>query len=215
MSTSTYISDLSEQELKVVNAATGLFLSKGIRTVTLDNIAGKLGMSKKTIYAIFGTKAELVHSCVRLDLQKRMEEISVIQKQNYDAVEEMLQIGKKVSAYLRLFSVNILEELSKFYPQSWQSVERYKDEVINKIILANLQKGKESGLYRQNLNEKLVAHIFMSFMDSAMMQHSVLKTKASLNDIYSEHLLMHMYAICSEDGRAQLEQLLNTIRLSS
>lgn len=208
------IPDSSEQLSKILLKASEMFLSIGIRTVTLDDIARDLGISKKTIYSHFKNKGQLVFECVRTDLQIKQQIVAEITQQDFNAIEEMLHIGRQVMHSLQTFSVNIIIDLMKFYPESWQLIEDHKSNFVYNIVLNNIRKGKEQGLYRDNINEDVTARIFIGFTDSVMMPQGVLKNGMPLSELYREHLIHHMYALCTEQGRQSFESLLSTIQLS-
>lgn len=201
----------SAQELKVIEVASALFTEKGVKNVTVDDIAKSIGMSKKTIYHLFSTKNELICCCVQALLEKKKQEINEVSKLNYDSIQEMLVLGQLNVQTFKVFSKDILTEMVKLYPDAWQIVEDFKAEVIYQHLLSNLEKGVQTGDYRDNLHVHVTTHIYMGLLDSAMMQHSILKTNISLDEIYKEHLLLHMYAICSDQGKAKLESHLKNL----
>jgi TetR/AcrR family transcriptional regulator, cholesterol catabolism regulator len=208
------ISDAQEQLGKILQKASEQFLTIGIRSVTLDDIARELGISKKTIYAHFENKGELVYQCVQEDISRKQKTVEAIISEDNSALEHMLFIGKQVIQDLSTFSVNIALDLMKFYPESWQLVDQHKKDFVSKVIINNIIKGKQEGLYRENINEESTAWLYIAFMDSIMTPQAPNKNGLSASELYREHLLHHMYSICTEKGRETLEELLTTIRLS-
>jgi len=208
------ISEAQEQLGKILQKASEQFLTIGIRSVTLDDIAKELGISKKTIYAHFENKGQLVYECVKADISCKQQSVEAIIEQDNSALEHMLFIGRRVIQDLSTFSVNIALDLMKFYPESWQLVDQHKKDFVSKVIISNIIKGKQEGLYRENINEESTAWLYIAFMDSIMTPQGPNKTGLSASELYREHLLHHMYSICTEQGRATLETLLTTISLS-
>lgn len=201
----------SHQELKVIEVASRLFMMNGVKNVTVDDIAKALGMSKKTIYHLFDTKAKLVSCCVDVALEAKRREIKDVAILEIDPISEMLELGKLNVQTFKVFSKNTLGDLQRFYPEACELIDEFKEKDIYQHLLANLNKGVASKDYRDNLQVKIVAHIYIGLLDSAMMQHSLMKTNISLDEVYKEHLLMHIYSICSDQGRAKLESHLKNI----
>lgn len=199
----------SEIEIKMLEVASTLFKSKGVKSVTVDEIACQLKMSKKTIYQHFNTKSQLVNSCVGWVLEMKEQEILEVLKLHKDPITEMLELGKLNVETFRLFSKNTLKDLRGFYPESWELIETFKEQVIFPQLLSNLNSGIQQGFYRDNIQANIVVYMYLGLLDSVIMQHSVLKTDVLLDEVYKEHLKMHMYSICSEKGRDTLEQFLN------
>ena len=94
------VKHISEEERiladKIYEAAQNLFLSIGVRSVTMDDLSGHLGISKKTLYQFIDNKAELVHYIVERDIAVTVAHIEEITKDSKDAIDEMLLIGKLV-----------------------------------------------------------------------------------------------------------------------
>lgn len=201
--------DFSSIELKMLEVASGLFILKGIKNVTIDEIARHLKMSKKTIYQYFPSKSLLVNSCVSSVLNFKRKEILQVFDLNLDPITEMLELGKLNEETFRMFSKNVLKDLRNFYPEAWFLIEEFKEKDVFPQLLDNLNAGILQGIYRENIQANIVAYIYIGLLDSAMMQHSILKTEISLDEVYKEHLKMHMYSICSENGRDTLEKSFN------
>lgn len=198
----------SHQEAKVIESASTLFITHGVKNVTVDDIAKSLGMSKKTIYLLFENKSQLINRCVEVVLSQKRLEILNVAALGFEPIHEMLELGKLNVNSFRVFSKNTLKDLRKYYPEAWTLVDNFKEKEIYEHLISNLEKGVRTGDYRDNLQNKIVAHIYIGLLDSAMMQHSILKTDISLDEVYKEHLLMHIYSVCSDQGRTKLESLL-------
>ena len=204
------IEPISDQQSKVIKTASKLFIEQGVRTVTMDEIATVLGMSKKTLYLLFRNKADIVFHSVQIELAQKRQEILQITSLDYEPIREMLELGKLNAQTFKSFSAGSLDDLRRFYPEAWRLVDNFKEDEIYKQLLCNLKRGIQSGDYRDNLNPDILSHIYISLLDSVIMQHSFLKTGISLDTVYKENLLMHIYSICSDQGRNKLETLLKT-----
>lgn len=214
MEMSAIANDSNEQMEKVLSKGGEMFLSIGIRAVTLDDIAKELGMSKKTIYTFFENKGDIVFQIVQNEILRKQDIVLSITNQHLDPVAEMILIGKEVIDSLQTFSFNIVSDLMKFYPEAWQLVEQHKQDFVYSVMLKNLKRGKAIGLYRPDLNDDMTTRLIISFTDSIINPHGLLKTGMPIANIYKEYLLYHLYSICSEKGRGRLEELLITIELS-
>lgn len=200
---------LTPVEIKMLEVASALFKSKGVKIVTIDEIARQLKMSKKTIYQHFNTKSQLVNSCVSWVLELKEKEILQVLQLKLDPITEMLELGKLNVETFRMFSKNTLKDLRNFYPEAWSIIEVFKEQIIYPQLLSNLNSGIQQGFYRDNIQANIVVYMYIGLLDSVIMQHSVLKTETLLDEVYKEHLKMHMYSICSEKGRNTLEQFVN------
>lgn len=57
--------NLSARKTELVQAIVPLILRNGIRAIRIDDIAGTLGISKRTIYKMFHTKTELIQTSLQ------------------------------------------------------------------------------------------------------------------------------------------------------
>ncbi|MCO5231325.1 MAG: TetR/AcrR family transcriptional regulator [Chitinophagales bacterium] len=200
---------VSPTEINIIEVATQLFIRNGIRSVTVDRVVKELGISKKTIYQYFSSKEELVNACVADVLNKKKEEIGQVTSKGLEPIAEMLELGALNVEVFKVFSKNTIQDLRMYYPHAWELINEFKVEVIHQYLLKNIKCGILSGDYRPNLQSHIVAYIYISLLDSAMIQHSVLKTNIALDTVYKEHLMMHIYSICSHQGIEKLELQVN------
>ncbi|MCO5232227.1 MAG: TetR/AcrR family transcriptional regulator [Chitinophagales bacterium] len=196
---------VSKTELNIVEVASQLFIRNGIRSVTVERIVKELGISKKTIYQYFASKEELVSACVSEVLNKKKEEIDRVTSQGGEPISEMLELGGLNVETFKSFSKNTIQDLRMYYPKAWELVNEFKVKTIHQYLIKNINDGIISGDYRPNLQSHIVAYIYISLLDSVMVQHSVLKTNITLDTVYKEHLLMHIYSICTSQGKEKLE----------
>jgi AcrR family transcriptional regulator len=214
MNATEFSHDQPEQVEKILCKAGEMFLTIGIRAVTLDDIARELGMSKKTIYTFFENKGQLVYRIVQEDLKHKQAIVLGITTEGHDPINEMLVIAREVMLSLQTFSVNIVTDLQKFYPESWQLIEQHKQGFVYNIMLSNHQRGKKEGLYRENLQEEIVTRMFIGFTDSILNPQGLLKTGIPIAQLYLEHLIYHLYSVCTDKGRQHLEELLQSLQLT-
>lgn len=201
----------NEQIAKIIAKAGELFLQLGLRAVTMEDVAKELGMSKKTIYSLFDNKADLIMQVVKADMMEKECSTEALVKANHDAVKEMLFIGQQVATTLRTFSLNIIHELNRFYPEVWTVIEEHKSSCVYQTLLDNVAKGREQGYYRDNFDTELVVRLYIATTDCIIQQGATLRTKYNIGDVYYQHVLHHLHSICNENGRTLLTQHLKTI----
>ena len=141
---------------KIFEKARQLFSRIGVRNTTMDDLAKELGISKKTLYKEIDNKADLVKFCVEYDLRCDEKAILAISENTENAIEELLLIAAHIHAELQMFHPSIIQDLMKFYPESWLMIEQHRDIFAKKNIANNLRKGIEQGLYRKDINVDMV-----------------------------------------------------------
>lgn len=205
-----------ERELldRILETARGMFLDIGVRSVTMDDLAGELGMSKKTVYRLIENKADLVRNCVQAEIGSARERVQKITASSSDAIEEMLLVGTMVIESLRRFNTNTIFELKKFYPESWLLVERHHSEFVLNMIRNNLLKGINEGLYRPEINVDIVSRIYIGKMEMLMEIRPEEAGGSSTSEIYMEFFNYHIRGVASPKGVGRLAIYKNKIKLS-
>ncbi len=195
---------------KIFEKARNLFYSVGVRNTTMDDLAKELGISKKTLYKEIDNKADLVKFCVEYDLKCDEKAILDISEKTENAIEELLLIAAHIHAELQMFHPSIMQDLIKFYPESWAMIEQHRDSFAKKNISNNLKKGIKQGLYRKDINVDMVTmlQLHLSFLP---LQSDVKTHKPS--DVYLEVLKYNFYAIATPKGIELFEQLIKKIKL--
>lgn len=195
---------------KIYEKARHLFFTIGIRNTTMDDLAGELGMSKKTLYKEIDNKADLVKYCVEYDLKKDEEAIKAISDQTENAVEELLLIAAHIHQELQTFHPSMVRDLVKFYPESWSLIENHRDGFARKNISENIRKGIRQGLYRKDINVDIVTmlQLHMSFLPIEMENKNYKPA-----EVYTELLKYNFYAIATPKGIELFQQLIKKFKL--
>jgi len=144
---------------RIMEAAHDLFYQYGVKSITMDDIAKHLSISKKTIYKFFEEKDAIVGACCNDDLSShgcRMEDIA---KNSKDAVHEMIECMKYLGEMFSSMNPNLFYDLQKFHPASWKAFRSFKEERIMKMVETNLRRGIKEGLYRPDINIKVLAKL--------------------------------------------------------
>jgi AcrR family transcriptional regulator len=144
-----------------------LYMKYGIKSVTMDDVARELGISKKTLYQYVTDKNDLVKKVVEMELSERAEDFSLMSCPGLNAIEEIFEVHKLVRQMLKDYNPSTEYDLRKYYPDLFTQVIKVRRERIYNNILANLTKGKTEGLYRKELDNEIIAKLQLSRVESA------------------------------------------------
>jgi AcrR family transcriptional regulator len=137
-----------------------LFTQYGVKTVRLDDIAQQLGISKTTVYHHVSDKEELVRLVLEDQLNDALQQASAIQTQAPDAINGALHLWDRLILYRRTVSPNLLRDIERHYPAVWDFFQAFRKQYINTILVANLRQGIDQELYREDLNETVIAWLW-------------------------------------------------------
>jgi len=193
-----------EKELgNIVEKASKLFNNYGIKSVSMDDVAAELGMSKKTLYQYVGEKTELIKKVIDYNFDIASAEVIAIMESNLNAIEELFDLNLLMLDKIRNTNPAIDYDLRKYYPELYEQLHIRKQSYIYDIIIANLQKGKNEGMYRQNLIIEIIAALNVSRMHhfQASMENTFAELKTyTTTQIFNEIFIYHIRGICTKKG---------------
>jgi AcrR family transcriptional regulator len=154
-----FINSMSGQQEKIIEGARELFFRHGMKSVTMDDLATHLGISKKTLYQYYSDKDALVFDITVREIRLHAAAVSEIRKHSTDAIQEILSAMKIMSAMMNKISPTVFYDLQKYYKESWKSFTEFKSLQMCDFIEENLRRGIRQGLYRKELNLKIMARL--------------------------------------------------------
>lgn len=202
---------MEEKATDMIAQCTSLFMQYGVKSLTMDDLAKHLRVSKKTLYQVVSDKAELVEIAMKTYLEHDRKELERLHEQSDNAVEEMFLIAERVRGHLSSLHASVLFDLEKYYPQAYVLFEEYKLKTVMSCVARNMERGIEQGLYRDNLNIPIVAGIYVSRMDVIFDQQLFPSSTYRLTDVYQEAIRYHIRGIASEQGIAYLKEKFKNI----
>ncbi|WP_375443451.1 TetR/AcrR family transcriptional regulator [uncultured Fibrella sp.] len=144
---------------KILSESEKLLWKYGVRTITMDDIARRLGISKKTIYQHFTDKEDIVYHVVSHHLTNEICEVDKILEIAENPVEEMILVSDMMRQHADAVNPSLLVDIQRYYPKAWAAFLEHKENRIIKDIMASLQRGVEQGLYRADIDLETMARL--------------------------------------------------------
>ncbi|MFI5157181.1 MAG: TetR/AcrR family transcriptional regulator [Chitinophagales bacterium] len=141
-----------------------LYMQYGIRSVSMDDIANALGMSKKTLYLYFADKDELVDAVVEAQIALIQKDCVNCRKDAHNAVHEMFISMDRIVEQFSNMNPMVLHDLAKFHFRAFQRFREHKDKFLMKIIRENIEWGKKEGLYRADADTEILCRFRLESM---------------------------------------------------
>lgn len=137
-----------------------IFTEHGIKNISMDDLSRMMGISKKTLYQFVENKVDLLKKIslyIQETIRTRMEELK---KTDLNAIDILLEMSKIASSKHLRINPMITFEFRKYYPQVFEDYICVKKELIIDNIKKNIDQGIKEGLYRQDLNKDIIAHLY-------------------------------------------------------
>ena len=192
---------------KIISKASEMFLKLGFKSITMDDIAGEMSISKKTIYKYFCNKEILIEESVSL-LHKEVHHLldDAISK-NYNAIEENFVIKRMFTELFKSADTSPIYQLKKHYPEIYKNALKFQIEECEFCFRQNIEKGMKQNLYRTDLNVAVYVKFYYNLIFN-ISENTPSETEAKALEL--EALEYHTRAMATPNGLIELEkQLLN------
>ena len=189
-----------ENRERILAKSRELFMQYGIRSVSMDDIAGVLGISKKTIYQYFADKEELVGAVIQFEVCHSESQCNVDHSASANAIEEMFRSMEMVEQMFRTMNPSVLFDLKKYHPVAFGILEKHKNDYLFNIIRCNLQRGISEGLYRPEIRIDIIARFRIDSMLMPFDPGFLQKHKVGLVEIEQQIIEHYLFGIVTLKG---------------
>ena len=193
---------------KILHNAVEMFLNLGFKSVTMDDIAKNSGVSKKTIYAHFSNKTDLVEAVTSYLFETISCGIDLIHEQEQNPIVELFEIKKFVLQHLKDEKSSPQYQLQKYYPKIYATLKKKQFSLMQECIKENLQRGLNKGVFRENLDIDFIARIYFQGMVGIKDKDLFPLQDYSMNTLMNYYLEYHLRGICTKKGIQELENQL-------
>lgn len=190
---------------KIIKKATDMFLKLGFKSVTMDDIAGEMCISKKTIYKYFCNKEKLIEEGTEVVHQKIHAMMDEIVEKNFNAIEENFQMREMFKEMFQSFDQSPAYQLKKHYPEIYEKMMCNEIEDCSQMFRQNIEKGITQGLYRKETDVEAAVKFYYTLIFS-INENTMMEKDAY--ELELKALEYHTRAIATEKGIKELENQL-------
>jgi hypothetical protein len=188
---------------KIINKAKEMFLRLGFKSITMDDIACEMCISKKTIYKYFSNKDILIEESVELVHKEVHETIEKIVSKNFNAIEENFEIKRMFREMFKAAESSPLYQLKKHYPEIYDKVLTQQVSICEDCFRQNIIKGINEGLYRENLDVDNYVKFYYTLIFN-INENTMLEKDA--HELEVKALEYHIRAMATLAGIIELEK---------
>ncbi|SKC56830.1 TetR/AcrR family transcriptional regulator [Ohtaekwangia koreensis] len=192
--------DLNTRE-KILKGADGLFTKYGVRSISMDDIARHLSVSKKTLYQHFADKEDIVTLVCQAHLQESRNEFESIHASAENAIDELAKLSLCVRKNVEDVNPSLLFDLQKYYPKAWAVWLEFKRMCIYDSVKRNLEQGIAEGFYRTEINAEILSIVRMALIEIAFDDKTFSQDKFKMAEVQMQIFDQFVYGIVTEKGR--------------
>jgi AcrR family transcriptional regulator len=194
---------------RIIQGAEELFLTAGIKSVTMDDIAKHLGMSKKTIYQFFKDKNDLVIALVKKKLKDDEDQMSSIISKSGNVIEAMINMMKCSEDIFSRINPIVIHDMQKYHPEAWKQFQGFKSGVVISTLEQLLTKGIKQGYIRSDIDVKIIARMRVNQVELGFNTAVFPVAEFSTWKVQYQFLEHFNYGICTLKGYKLLNQYKN------
>lgn len=192
---------------KILNKAAELFLEYGFKSITMDEIASELAVSKKTIYTYFNNKTHLVECVGEFVKNQIHEEIDKVIAKELDPIDELFEIKRTVMKRLKDEKASPQYQMEKYYPELYQRLRKSQYEKMLTCVQNNVDRGIKEAWYRPEIHRIFTTRIYIAGMFNLKDEAFFKATDLTQKQLYEEFLNYHMRSIVTEQGLKRLKEI--------
>ena len=197
---------MDDKTLHILKQVRRLYYRYGIKSVTMDDVAKHLSISKKTLYEYFNDKEDLVRNIVLMDYSIRNKFFRDLKNRQLNAIEELFEVYGMINTMFRDFNASMEYDIHKYYPGLHAKVRDIRRKNMYDMMYTNMNKGKRQGLYRKELNSKIIARLHV-FKVENMYDNDIFTMEELVSvKVFNEVFVYHMQGIMSAKGRSFFEK---------
>ena len=200
---------MDEKKIEIMEKAAAVLMRYGIKSITMDELASQLGISKKTLYLYFSDKNDLVYQIIYAKTAVIEKHCTMVQLNASSAIDEMLEIGKFILNSFGNINPSVFFDLQKFHPDAWKIIQNHKWNFVYQTMKANIIRGKKEGYYIESLDEDVYARINVSMTDSVVTGESFPVTDFKFDELFFEINHFFIRGLVNEKGHNYLTSLTN------
>jgi TetR/AcrR family transcriptional regulator, cholesterol catabolism regulator len=195
-----------EKRTAILDQAHKLFMRFGVKSMTMDDVATHLRMSKKTLYEHFTDKNDLVEQVVAGVCEHHRAHIDAICQRGLNAIDENHEITTFIVGQIGGVHPSVQFDLQKYHPKAWGILEHSEQTDIHRCVTGNLLKGIKEGLYRDGLDVEVITRLYIARIDATWDGRVFPPEQFNIKDVLWEHFAYHIRGIASEKGVKYLEK---------
>lgn len=193
---------MSEHDTKdrILAKSRDLFMKYGVRSVSMDDIASEMGISKKTIYQYFADKEALVVEVIECKICESETRCDFDKHAAENAIDELFRAMEMTEQMFRTMNPAVLLDLKKYHPRAFEKVQKHKNEYIYQTIRNNLERGIREELYRPEINLDIIARYRIESMLLPLDPVFYSGNEVTLADVEQQLLEHYLFGIVSLKG---------------
>jgi len=190
-----------ETKDKILKGAEDLFMRYGVRSISMDDIARHLGVSKKTLYQYFADKEELVTMVSKSHLVRTTQQYEALREQSANSIEELFKLATCIKKDMENLNPALLYDLQKFHPKAWNVWLEHKNKTIRESVIRTLREGMEAGYIRAEIDPEILATMRLELVQMGFNPELYPRERFSLAEVQAQLFDHFVFGVVTDKGK--------------
>ncbi len=192
---------------RITEQAASMFFRNGIRSVTMDEIAESLGISKRTLYEGFTTKAELLKASIEYKYKESLQLRNEIESHHKnDVLEVIYQHFRYILLSLNDIHPNFFKDIQKYHSRIWfKHIENKQEENIA-FTESIIKKGKEQGLFRENVDGAILSRMIHAMLQMMHTEKLYPETRFARAEVAKQVMFNFIRGLATAEGLKKIDE---------
>lgn len=195
----------TELQERIIKHATRMFLSNGIKSVTMDMIASQLGISKRTLYENFKEKNELLLVCLEKAEEERNVRLKMYYNQRKNVIDLLLHVHEDILYFMRDACPAYFIDMERYYPKVYDRYAKEK-ETHKQAIVDLLREGIGEGVIRDDINMEVVATLLSLQFELLKNSDRIFNSRYTFTEIFETIFKSFIRGIATPEGVKYTDQ---------
>jgi len=196
---------------RIIENASALFFQRGVKSMTMSDIANELGISKRTLYEVFNDKEDLLENCISAHIAKADKAAQELAENSEDIIDTIMRIYARSLDEVRLINRSTMYDLKKYHSRLYKKIEQNQRESVS-TLLPLLNKGVEQGLIRSDVNFEIILWLVKSQFKALMNDEYFPSDRYSLADFIPVIILNFMRGIATPAGVKKVDDIVDKLQ---
>lgn len=198
--------DDKDTKERILRGGQELFMKYGVRSVSMDDVARHLSVSKKTLYQYFADKDEIVTMVSEYHIRHDQAQYDSLRESATNAIDELVKISGCMKKDMQKMNPSLLFDLQKYHPKAWSVWLNHKNEYIGQSIIRNLKQGIEEGFFRPGINTDILALARLELIQITFDDRVYPTDKYNLAEVNLQIFDHFIYGLLTDKGRKVYEK---------
>ena len=206
----------SDVRKKILKGAESLFMKYGVRSISMDDIARHLSVSKKTLYQHFEDKEDIVTVTSQSHIEMMSQQVEEIRLSSKNAIDELSKLSMCLKQNVEEINPSLLFDLKKYHPKAWAVWLDHKNKFIRDSVIRNLKQGIEEGYFRPEINMQVIATVRLELVQIPFDEEIFPPSQFNVTEVQLQIFDHFVYGLLTEKGRKLYQKYKETqIELSN